>query len=261
MTLNTAEAKFPNNSQVASTMKSIKAQADDVKLELAANYYNNKDYQNAIAEYLKIQPATSDTMLGVASAYQNLGDTDKAIEYYKKAFDLAPTNSEIAYYIAALYADKEDMGNAQIFAQKSLALNKTNKNAKELLDNINANVDAQNLEKAIAMFDKEQYDESLPLFNDIISKDSKNAYALYYRGMIYDTKKQYNDAINDYKKAILQNPDLAIVNYLIGIDYDMLEKYKDAMSYYKAFIATYSEDDDFLKYANTRIGELAPYVK
>ncbi len=261
MTLNTAEAKFPNNSQVASTMKSIKAQADDEKLELAANYYNNKDYQNAIAEYLKIQPATSDTMLGVASAYQNLGDTDKAIEYYKKAFDLAPTNSEIAYYIAALYADKEDVGNAQIFAQKSLALNKTNKNAKELLDNINANVDAQNLEKAIAMFDKEQYDESLPLFNDIISKDSKNAYALYYRGMIYDTKKQYNDAINDYKKAILQNPDLAIVNYLIGVDYDMLEKYKDAMSYYKAFIATYSEDDDFLKYANTRIGELAPYVK
>jgi hypothetical protein len=41
----------------------------------------------------------------------------------------------------------------------------------------------------------------------------------------------------------------------------MLEKYKDAMSYYKAFTATYSEDDDYLKYANTRINELTPYVK
>ena len=79
--------------------------------------------------------------------------------------------------------------------------------------------------------------------------------------MVYDTQKNYNGAINDYKKAISYNPDLMIVNYLIGVDYDMLEKYKDAMSYYKAFIATYSEDDDFLKYANTRINELAPYVK
>ena len=79
--------------------------------------------------------------------------------------------------------------------------------------------------------------------------------------MIYDTQKKYDEAISDYKKAISYNPDLAIVNYLIGVDYDMMEKYKEAMSYYKAFTATYSEDDDFKKYADTRIGELAPYVK
>ena len=79
--------------------------------------------------------------------------------------------------------------------------------------------------------------------------------------MIYDAQKNYNSAINDYKKAISANPELMIVNYLIGVDYDMLEQYKNAMSYYKAFTATYSEDDDYLKYAKTRIGELAPYVK
>lgn len=54
---------------------------------------------------------------------------------------------------------------------------------------------------------------------------------------------------------------MLIVNYLIGVDYDMQEQYKNAMSYYKAFIATYTEDNDYLKYAKTRIGELAPYVK
>ena len=79
--------------------------------------------------------------------------------------------------------------------------------------------------------------------------------------MIYDAQKKYAQAISDYKKAISVNPDLIIVNYLIGVDYDMLEQYKNAMSYYKAFTATYSEDDDYLKYANTRIGELASYVK
>ena len=117
------------------------------------------------------------------------------------------------------------------------------------------------MDKAIALFDREEYDESLALINQILNTNAKNSYALYYRGMIYDEQKKYAQAISDYKKAISVNPDLIIVNYLIGVDYDMLEQYKNAMSYYKAFTATYSEDNDYLKYANTRISELAPYVK
>ena len=142
-----------------------------------------------------------------------------------------------------------------------MALNKTNKQAQDLLKSISENIEAQNLDKAIALFDAGKYSESLSLINNILANDTKNAYALYYRGMIYDAQKNYNSAINDYKKAISVNPELMIVNYLIGVDYDMLEQYKNAMSYYKAFTATYSEDDDYLKYAKTRIGELAPYVK
>ncbi len=260
-TLNTANTKFPNNSQITDTIKSISAQSTDEKLEIAANYYNNKDYQNAINEYLKISPATSDTMLGVASAYQNLNDNDNAIEYYKKALELSPTNSDIAYYIAALYAEKEDINNAKAFAQKALTLNKTNKPAKELLESLNAQIASQDLEKAISLFDGEKYTESLELLNKILSSEPKDSYALYYRGMVYDTQKKYNEAITDYKKAIGINPDLMIVNYLIGVDYDMLEQYKNALSYYKTFTETYSEDDDFKKYAETRIGELAQYVK
>ena len=137
-TINTAKSKFSNNSQIKET--------------------------------LKITPATADTMLGVASAYQNMNNTDKAIEYYKQALTLAPTNSDIAYYIAALYADKEDMENANIYAQKSLALNKTNKQAQELVKNISENLIAQNLDNAIALFDQEKYTESLNLINQVIRK-------------------------------------------------------------------------------------------
>ena len=260
-TLNTANIKFPNNAQVKDALKSIQAQSTDEKLEIAANYYNNKDYQNAINEYLKITPATSDTMLGVASCYQNMGDNDKAIEYYKKALNLAPQNSDIAYYIAALYADKEDISNAKGYAEKAVSLNKDNKQANELLESLNAQLASQELDKAISLFDSENYTESLALLNKILSAQPDDAYALYYRGMIYDTQKKYSQAITDYKKAISINPDLTIVNYLIGVDYDMLEQYKNALSHYKAFTNSYSENDDYFKYAQTRLGELKQYDK
>lgn len=256
-TLNIANSKFPNNSQVTDTIKSINAQSTDEKLSVAANYFNNKDFQNAINEYLKVTPPTSDTMLGVASAYQNMGDNDKAIEYYKKALDLAPTNSDIAYYIAALYTEKEDFDNANIYIQKSLTLNKNNKLAKELFENINAQIASKDLDNAIALFEQEKYNESLTILNKILTISPKDSYALYYRGMIYDTQNKFSEAINDYKKAISNNPDLVIVNYLIGVDYDQLSQPKNALSYYKAFIATYSEQDDFYNYANTRIGEIS----
>ena len=260
-TLNTANTKFPNNAQVSDAIKSISAQSTDEKLETAANFYNNKDYQNAINEYLKIKPATSDTMLGIASSYQNMGDSDNAIEYYKKALNLAPKNSDIAYYIAALYSEKGDSSNAKIYAQKAVTLNAGNKEAKELLESLDAQIASEELEKAISMFDAGQYIESLALLNKIITSEPNDSYALYYRGMIYDTQKKYNEAIADYKKAIASNPDLTIINYLIGVDYDMLEQYKNAISYYKSFTTTYSEDDDYLKYAKTRITELEPYAK
>lgn len=260
-TLNTANTKFPNNAQVSDAIKSISAQSTDEKLETAANFYNNKDYQNAINEYLKIKPATSDAMLGIASSYQNMGDSDNAIEYYKKALNLAPKNSDIAYYIAALYSEKGDSSNAKIYAQKAVTLNAGNKEAKELLESLDAQIASEELEKAISMFDAGQYMESLALLNKIITSEPNDSYALYYRGMIYDTQKKYNEAIADYKKAIASNPDLTIINYLIGVDYDMLEQYKNAISYYKSFTTTYSEDDDYLKYAKTRITELEPYAK
>lgn len=260
-TLKTADAKFPNNSQVNSAIKSINAQSTDAKLEIAANHFKNKDYQGAINEYLKISPTTSDTMLGIASAYQNLGDNDKAIEYYLEAFKLAPTNSDIAYYISALYTEKEDFVKANTYIQKALTLNKNNKQAIELSKMLTETQNSQLLSNAISLFDSEKYNESLGELNKLLSVDTKNSYGYYYRAMIFDTKEKYKEAIVDYKKAISLNTDLTIVNYLIGVDYDMLADYKNAVSYYKAFLASYAENDDYKKYAQDRIGELNAYVK
>lgn len=261
-TLSAAKVKFPNNSQIASTMESIEQEALNTKLAKAAEYFNNKDYKKAIEEYLKIQPATVDSMLGAASAYQNMDDIPNAIEYYKKALALKPTDSEIAYYIGALYADDERYADAENYLNKALTLNKNNAKAFELLTQIQEQNKATALNDAIGLYDAQKYDEALAAFNKILETDKNNVYGLYYRGMIYDAQKKLTEAITDFKKVLELNAnDFLILNYMIAADYDTLEKYKEAYEYYGIFVNSAASDDEYKQYAKTRMEELKPYVK
>ncbi len=255
-TLRTASAKFPNDKSLKDELARVSGSITDQELDIAADFYNKGDYKNAIDAYLKVQPATADTMLGVASSYQNLKNNASAIEYYKKALDMRPTDSDIAYYIAALYAEQDKWAEAKTYAAKSLALNKTNKDALTLYNSINEQENSAALEKAIALFDAEKYDQSLTEFNAIIAKDAKNGYALYYRGMVYDAKEKYNEAIADYKNAYIADSSLTVVNYLIAVDYDNLNQPKNALPYYKKFVENYKEDDDFKTYATERMKQI-----
>jgi len=260
-TLKAAHTKFPENPLIDNAIKDINNTLLSNQMDSAAELFNNKDYKKAAEAYLKIEPPTVDSMIGVASAYQNLGDTKNAITYYKKAFELKPNDSEIAYYIAALYADSEDYTSAEAYAQKALLLNKDNENAKTLIAGINEHNQGKILQDAIALFESEKFDESLELFNNLISSDPKNAYALYYRAMIYDAQKKLNEAIADYKKAYELNPnDFQIINYMLAVDYDTLEKYKEAYNYYLAYANSNAEEDEYKTYAKTRIEELKDYV-
>lgn len=261
-TLNNANAKFPNNTQITKAMKDAKDEITDAQYGKAAEYFNNKDYQNAINEYLKVQPATSDSMIGVASAYQSMDNNTKAIEYYQKALALKPTDSDIAYYIGVLYAEAENWNSAQEYLKKAVALNKNNQKATDYLQTIVEQNNITMLNDAIQLYEAEKYDESLKLLNNIIAVDGKNAYAYYYRGMIYDVKVKRLEAIADFKKAIALNPaELEIVNYLIAADLDALARYKEAYGYYKKYSISTAPEDDYKKYAKARINELKQYAQ
>lgn len=261
-TLNNAKAMFPDNSQIQDAIKNITNQNIASKFDKAAAYFNNSDYENAIKEYAKIQPPTSDSMLGIASSYQNLGNNQKALEFYQKAFTLKPTDSDIAYYIGAIYAEQENWSAAEEFMKKSLQLNKNNEKAKMYMDTIIAQTNANMLNKAIELYDVGQYNESLTVLNKLLITDPMNAYAFYYRGMIYDSLEERQKAINDFKNALRygNEEELYIVNYNIAVDYDTMEKYNDAMAYYKKYISSGVPDDELKQYASTRLEELKEYT-
>lgn len=264
-TLENAQKGYPDNSTIKDTLKNISNMKTDNLMANAGTAFNKKDFKEAIKYYLMVSPATANSMIGVASSYQELGDRKNAIDYYKKALELKPVDSDIAYYIACLYGEDEDFENAKVYLQKAIVFNKNNTQAIEYLKSIEETDKANNLanllNSAISLYDENKYDESLSKLNEYLKSDSQNAYALYYRGMIYDAKEKRLDAIKDLKQAYELNKDFAICNYLIASDYDALEKYKEAYEYYMAYANSDVQEDEYKKYAKDRAEELKEYAK
>jgi regulator of sirC expression with transglutaminase-like and TPR domain len=79
---------------------------------------------------------------------------------------------------------------------------------------------------AVNMFEKNEFESALTKLNKVLKSESNNAFAYYYRGLIYDEQKKYKSAMEDYNK----------------------------------FMCIYTTDDEYLQYIKARIEELKPYA-
>lgn len=257
--LNTAKNKFPSNSLISKTLSEVKSDSVNVKLSSASASYENKDYKKAIQEYLAIKPATEDSLLGIAASYQALEDYTNAISYYKKAEEISPNNAEIPYYIGYLYAQQQNWAVSESYLRKAIKMNPQS-GANDILSDVVKNNALVILNEGINLYEKNDFVNALNKLNSAISKDEQNSYAYYYRGLIYDELKKTAQAINDYLSVLKYSQDFPIVNYMLAVDYDSLSNYKSAYKYYKEFIQKYTTDDEYLKYAKSRMEELKQYA-
>lgn len=257
--LNTANAKFPSNNLVLKTLNEVKNDYLSDILSTASSSYENKDYKKALEQYLSIEPATVDSLLGIAATYQAMEDLDKAIAYYKKAEAIAPKDANIPYYIGYLYSEQEKWKESEGYLRKSISIDQ-NSEAKNMLPYVVKNNVATILSAGIDLFEKNSFENALVKFNEVLKKQADNAYAYYYRALIYDEQKKTQLAINDYINVLKYSKDLPIANYMLAIDYDAMSKYKDAYNSFNKFIASYTTEDEYLKYAKSRVTELKPYA-
>ena len=259
-TLSSAKSKFPTDASVKENLDKLNSMKSDSILATASDLFEKKKYAESIEQYKKITPATIETTIGIAEAYRAMSDNDNAILYYKKALELKPIDSDIAYYIAVLYGEKQDFESAKIYLNKALTYNKGNTSASEFLNSILESEKSGLLTEAISAYEQNRYDESLQKFNTLLARDPQNSYAFYYRGMIYDSQNKNKDAINDFKKAYELNKEFTICNYLIAADYDALKNYSEALNYYNIYANSNVEDDEYKQYAKARAEELKEYA-
>lgn len=258
-TIQNAKAIFPDNADIKKQYDSIIAEQSSNIYTEATKLFEQTKYQDAIFAYTKIQPPTTESLLGIAASYQALENFRSAAEYYKKALAKDPTNPDIMYYLGAAYVNLDDYTNGKLYLDKAVAIDKANTKAKDLLKFIADQQNTKLLDQAISYYDTKKYAESLKVLNTIIIKDMRNGNAYYYRGMVYDAQAKYNLAIIDYQNALKYNKELTLAYYSVAIDYDSLGKFKEAVMNYKKYLAAKPEENEYTKYARKRALELKKY--
>lgn len=86
------------------------------------------------------------------------------------------------------------------------------------------------LNQGIALYEKQDYQGAIKIFNDVLSTDPKNALAYNARGSVYLELKDYDKAVADYTKAVELETLLPHAYYNRGRAYTFLKEYDDALA-------------------------------
>jgi len=140
-------------------------------IDISIVYYKQKKYDLFYDSYRKaLELSPNYTDKAIAHLFNKFGDWDKAIEYYKKAEVIRPTDSELFYELGWCYIQKKEWQNAINSYKKAISLNDKFIMAYINLSNIYYNLGNFKLAK-------EMYKKALeidPAFvNSIIKKHSR----------------------------------------------------------------------------------------
>lgn len=251
-----ASTVAPNDELVKKQFKIAAEEYSANKYSIASNAFQSGEFNKAIAEYSKINPPTADSYIGIAASYQSLKINKEAIENYKKAMELDPRNSDLPFYIASIMVNENDLTGAKQYIEIALAKNPNNTNAKELSKYLFDKDTEIMLSGAVKLYEEQKYTEAIEMFSKVLSATPNNATVYYYRAMSFDALNDYQKAIDDYKSTLKYAPEMNIAYYSLGVDYDTVGNYKSAKENYQKYVANSIEDNDYKKYALSRIEEI-----
>jgi len=79
-------------------------------------------------------------------------------------------------------------------------------------------------------FDKENWEDAVVEFSEVLKTNPRNALAFYYRGRSYIGLRRQSDAIRDLAKAVELDPGLTLAYYYRGRAYRGLGPYTEAVA-------------------------------
>jgi len=166
-----------------------------VEEKIGHYYIDAEDLQNALKWFEKAyeQKKDSKVIKNIASVYMKLGNNEKAIQAYENFLETNPSESVLAKTyknMGALYDDIKKSAQAIKYYEKSLELQYDRNVALLLLTKY---------------YDNKKYDKAKAKTELLLSKNSADNDALYYRAMInYETGNK-QQAKADFEK-IKSNP-------------------------------------------------------
>lgn len=255
--INDGLKKYPNNADLIKYEEELTADSTTEKLIAGTNLYKQGKFQEAIAQYESIDSKTPETYLNIGSCYQAMNNDAKAIEYYKQAMIKDSNNSDIALYLGQSYLNLEDFENAKSYLGKAVSLNQNNKLARELYNYVVEQQEQVVLQRALDFYSKGQYANALSVLNNLLAQNKNNIYAYYYKGMIFDAQKKYSSAVVEYQKMLAISDSIPEGYYALAVDLEYIKQPQAALVNYKKYLNAASQENEYTRYAQSRIDELS----
>ena len=121
-----------------------------------------------------------------------LDNYDDAIDDFTAAIALDSLYDFAYFKRGEIYADLDEIEKAESDFKRALKLNPDRLQYQAA--------------KAFMLFEANQFEEALQIFNKINEQDTANWFNLYYRGKTHHSMGNTDSALNDYNKALAINP-------------------------------------------------------
>lgn len=212
----------------------------------------------AIAEFEKIislQPRSVEDRMVLGQLYTVKHDQQKAEEQFKIARSIEPDSEDVVLNLARLYAESGDVQHAITVLESVPVNDRTPKieftlgaayaQLKKPKDAIAAYQRAEDLEPgdprtidalAEALFNNEQYDESLKQYKQLAAADPENPEALIHISEIQRHQGKYEAALDSIQKALKIDSTSLEAGYNEGLLYDVLGRFGDAEQAYLSML-------------------------
>ena len=185
----------------------------------------NNEFKLSISEYLKsifLDRKNPQTMLGLAIAYKNIQNYEKAIKYFEKAKELCDNNFEIYYHLGITQLVLNRPEDAVSNLQKAIMLNKKHLNSQ--------------IQLALAHELMQETDMALAIYQKIIDETPAFLTAYNHKAALLMSLENYTDAAVLFHSILKINPDFYRAYLGIALCFDKLHRTQDAIRYYNKYI-------------------------
>jgi len=151
-------------------------------------------YKEAIdyySEYLSTHPDHANTLYNRGRAYEELGQSEKAIQDFEKIIELDPKNINAYIALSKLSYNDKNFNKVLVYAGKAVELNENSAQAHFL--------------SARGAHQLGYFDQALESYNNVISINKDHGEAYLYRGALKVGMEKNRSACEDFNFAKLLN--------------------------------------------------------
>jgi tetratricopeptide (TPR) repeat protein len=208
---------------------------------------------------------TDDLLYNISVTLSQAGETEKAIEYLERAFNVNPKNELVLYELGYCYDKKQDFEksisyynqyldidpfNASVWYNLWITYNRNGQHelavdAYDYSITLQDNFEQAYFNKANALSNSGRYKEAVECYKEYLELDKTNDDAYCYLGECYLNLEQNDEALVNYRKAIRLNKNNANAWYGSGLIMWIEGKLTEAIVFIKKALKLDDENADF----------------